>query len=233
MDVGTQDAIKNAMMNFGISENKMTLETLIGMLISLAVATLIGFLIYIIYKAAYQGIVYAKSFAMTLVGMTVLTCMVTLAISTNIVLALGMVGALSIVRFRAEVKEPVDLMFLVWAVAAGIATGAKMYLLTCLGSAFVLFLIFVLNAKVIDTKVHILIVQYVEDEDTGDIDGKIRRALKDMNYEIKSKTLRGDAVEVTILVDVRKDNLAFTEKISNFYGVKELTIVQYNGEYHG
>jgi uncharacterized membrane protein YhiD involved in acid resistance len=225
---------KKSFIESGIFENTMTISTLLGMFLSLAIALLFGMLIYAVYYVSFRGVVYVKSFAMTLVGMTVLTCMVTLAISTNIVLSLGMVGALSIVRYRTAVKEPFDLMFLFWSITAGIAVGAGMYILTCLGSAFVILLVFLLNARRVGAKVYILIVRYNGSLDADNvIDGEIRRVLKAMRYSVKSKTLRGGSVETAIEVEVRDDNLAFAEKIERINGVSDLTLVQYNGEFHG
>ena len=94
---------------------------------ALLAAVLLGALIYWVYQRFYAGVLFSRSFAMTLVGMSVLTCMVTLAISSNVVISLGMVGALSIVRFRTAVKDPLDLLYLFWAITAGITTGAGMY----------------------------------------------------------------------------------------------------------
>ena len=100
---------------------------------ALLAAVLLGALIYWVYQRFYAGVLFSRSFAMTLVGMSVLTCMVTLAISSNVVISLGMVGALSIVRFRTAVKDPLDLLYLFWAITAGITTGAGMYLLAACG----------------------------------------------------------------------------------------------------
>ena len=97
--------------------------------LALLVALIVGIVIYCVYRRFYTGVVYSRSFAVTLVGMCVLTCMVTLAISTNIVISLGMVGALSIVRYRTAVKDPMDLLYLFWAITSGIAAGAGMYVL--------------------------------------------------------------------------------------------------------
>lgn len=99
------------------------------MALALLVALIVGIVIYCVYRRFYTGVVYSRSFAVTLVGMCVLTCMVTLAISTNIVISLGMVGALSIVRYRTAVKDPMDLLYLFWAITSGIAAGAGMYVL--------------------------------------------------------------------------------------------------------
>ena len=91
-----------------------------SILVALAAALALGILIFLVYRRFYTGVIYSGTFAVTLVGMTVLTCMVTLAISTNVVISLGMVGALSIVRFRTAVKDPMDLLYLFWAITTGI-----------------------------------------------------------------------------------------------------------------
>lgn len=111
--------------------------------VALLAALLMGVVIYLVYRRFYTGVVFSRSFAVTLVGMSVLTCMVTLAISTNVVISLGMVGALSIVRFRTAVKDPMDLLYLFWSITTGITTGAGMYLLA-LTAAVVMILMLLL-----------------------------------------------------------------------------------------
>ena len=107
-------------------------------LAALAVALILGSVIYLVYQKFYVGVIFSRSFAVTLVGMTVLTCMVTLAISSNIVISLGMVGALSIVRFRTAIKDPMDLLYLFWAITSGITAGAGMYALTLLTAVIII-----------------------------------------------------------------------------------------------
>ena len=123
--MSVQDFIKKSILESGAFDQATILEITIGLLTAL----LAGALIYLVYSKFYVGVIYCRSFAITLVGMTVLTAMVTLAISTNIVISLGMVGALSIVRFRTAVKDPLDLLYLFWAITSGIASGAQMYVL--------------------------------------------------------------------------------------------------------
>lgn len=118
-----QDMIKKSVLESGVFDSFNAPK----MAISLIVALLLGAVIYMVYSKFYVGVIFSRSFAVTLVGMTLLTCMVTLAISTNIVISLGMVGALSIVRFRTAVKDPMDLLYLFWAITTGITTGAGMY----------------------------------------------------------------------------------------------------------
>ena len=227
--LSTRDFIRRSILEADIFQTALTWETALSMVVSLTVALLMGLLIYVVYRKTYRGVVYAQTFSMTLVGMSVLTCMVTLAISTNIVLSLGMVGALSIVRYRTAIKEPFDLMFLFWAITTGISVGAGMYFLTVLAAVFVIILVILLGRKSIGGNAYILVVRY-----TGDmVNDEIRRILKDRKYKIKSKTIRKEMMEMAIEVFIKNNNFYFTEQISALENVHDLTLVQYNGEYHG
>ena len=121
--MSTKDFIKKSVLNAFTQYDAPKLA------VALLAALALGILIYLVYRKFYTGVVYSRSFAVTLVGMCVLTCMVTLAISTNVVISLGMVGALSIVRFRTAVKDPLDLLYLFWSITTGITAGAGMYAL--------------------------------------------------------------------------------------------------------
>ena len=115
--MSVKDTIKKSVLESGTFAQYDMLKIMLAMTIAL----LMGCLIYMVYKKFYSGVVFSRSFAVTLVGMCVLTCMVTLAISTNIVISLGMVGALSIVRYRTAVKDPMDLLYLFWSITTGIS----------------------------------------------------------------------------------------------------------------
>ena len=123
--MSVQDFIKKSILESGNFDGASITNIALG----LAVALALGAVIYVVYTKFYVGVIFSRSFAVTLVGMTLLTAMVTLAISTNIVISLGMVGALSIVRFRTAIKDPMDLLYLFWAITSGITSGAGMYLL--------------------------------------------------------------------------------------------------------
>ena len=123
--MSVQDFIKKSILESGAFDG----ASLTNIALGLITALIMGAVIYTVYSKFYVGVIYSRSFAITLVGMTVLTAMVTLAISTNIVISLGMVGALSIVRFRTAVKDPLDLLYLFWSITTGITAGASMYLL--------------------------------------------------------------------------------------------------------
>lgn len=129
-------------------------------LAALAVALILGSVIYLVYQKFYVGVIFSRSFAVTLVGMTVLTCMVTLAISSNIVISLGMVGALSIVRFRTAIKDPMDLLYLFWAITSGITAGAGMYALTLLTAVIIILMITLFYHKQQNGRIYIAVIHY-------------------------------------------------------------------------
>jgi hypothetical protein len=188
-----------------------------------------GAVIYFVYRKFYTGFIYSRSFAITLVGMTVLTAMVTLAISTNIVISLGMVGALSIVRFRTAIKDPLDLLYLFWAITTGITSGARMYVLVAVAAVVMTLMIVLFYHKQQKGRIYILVVHYLGDE-AGD---NVIRALGKIKYFIKSKTLRKDKTEMAIEVFCQNNDTFFMEKIRAIDGVEDSTLIQYNGEYHG
>ena len=161
--------------------------------------------------------------------MTVLTCMVTLAISTNVVISLGMVGALSIVRFRTAVKDPLDLLYLFWAITSGITAGAGMYVLALLSAVVMIAMIFLFYHKQEKGRIYIAVIHYHGDE-AGDA---VIRCFGKRKYFIKSRTMRKEQTELAVEVFCRKNDCGFMEKMREISGVEDVTLIQYNGEYHG
>ena len=194
--------------------------------LSLLVALAMGILIYCVYKRFFTGVVYSRSFAVTLVGMCVLTCMVTLAISTNVVISLGMVGALSIVRYRTAVKDPLDLLYLFWAITTGITAGAGMYALVALTAVVIVVMIAAFASHQDKARVYMMVIHYTG-QTTGD---DIVRAF---GRTVKSKTMRGDKVEMTVEVFSDGVDMPYADAIRALDDVEDLTLIQYNGEYHG
>lgn len=176
---------------------------------ALLAALLMGILIYLVYRRFYTGVIYSRSFAVTLVGMSILTCMVTLAISTNIVISLGMVGALSIVRFRTAVKDPMDLLYLFWAITTGITTGAGMYLLAVVSAVFMIVMIVLFYHWQERGRVYVAVIHYTG-EKTGD---DIIRAFGRTRYVVKSKTMRGDRVEMAVELFCKDKDLAISDAL--------------------
>ena len=155
--------------------------------------------------------------------------MVTLAISTNIVISLGMVGALSIVRFRTAIKDPLDLLYLFWAITTGITSGAGMYLLVVVAAIVMTVMIVLFYNKQQKGRIYILVVHYIGDTAGDDV----LRALGKIKYFLKSKTMRKDKTEMAIEVFCKNNDTFFMEKIREIDGVEDATMIQYNGEYHG
>ena len=223
--MSVQDFIKKSILQ---SDNYAT-QSPFRIVIVLLLALLIGAFIYKVYQHFFTGVIYSRSFAMTLVGMTLLTSMVTLAISSNIVISLGMVGALSIVRYRTAVKDPMDLLYLFWAITTGITTGAGMYPLALIAAAVMIIMIYLFYHKQQKGRIYIAVIHYQGDE-AGD---EIIRSFGRMKYFIKSKTMRGEKTEMAVEVFCRQNDLDFTEKIRKITNVEDITLMQYNGEYHG
>ena len=220
-----RDIIKDSVLDAGFYDQ----STAVQIAAALLAALVVGSLIYLIYRRFYSGVVFSRTFGLTLIGMTVLTAMVTLAISTNVVISLGMVGALSIVRFRTAVKDPLDLLYLFWAITSGITVGAGMFILCAVAAVIMILMVVLFNAKLESGQVYILVARYNGDE-AGD---ELIRALGRTKYFIKSKTLRKEKTEIAIEIFCRKNNVAFLEKMRDIPNVDDVTMIQYNGDYHG
>ena len=220
-----QDFIKKSILESGAFDGASLTTIALG----IATALVMGAVIYFVYSKFYVGVIYSRSFAITLVGMTILTAMVTLAISTNIVISLGMVGALSIVRFRTAVKDPLDLLYLFWAITTGITSGAGMYLLVVVTAAIMILMIIIFYHKQQKGRIYIAVIHYVGDE-AGD---NVIRAFGKQKHFVKSKTVRKGKTEMAVEVYCKDNDMFFLEKIRDIEGVEDATLIQYNGEYHG
>jgi len=223
--MSVQDFIKKSILESGNFDG----ANLTSIALSLLCAVLIGVVIYCVYRKFYVGVIYSRSFAITLIGMTVMTATVTLAISTNIVISLGMVGALSIVRFRTAVKDPMDLLYLFWAITSGITAGAGMYLLVAVAAVVMIVMIVLFHHRKHNGRIYIAVIHYTTEE-AGD---NVIRAFGKMKYFIKSKTVRKEQTEMAVEVYCKNNDMFFLEKIRNINGVADVTLIQYNGEYHG
>ncbi len=227
--MSVKDVIKKSVLESDMYNQAISAGTIFTMVADLIAAVIMGLLIYEVYKKYYRGVVFSHNYALTLVGMTVLTSMVTLAISTNIVISLGMVGALSIVRYRTAIKEPLDLMYMFWAVTTGITIGASMYILAV--AAFIIMLIFIIcsGRKKNGGHQYMLVAHYCG-EAAGD---GIIRILGKMRYSVRSKICRGDSTELTIQLRCKNNNQIFMENIRKTEGVSDVTLLEFNGEYYG
>jgi len=210
--------------------NQMTTFSMLDTLIALVLAFALGLFIHFIYKKTFRGVMYSFSFGVSLMAMTLITTLIIMAISSNVILSLGMVGALSIVRFRTAVKEPIDICFVFWAITVGIVLGAGLLPLAVFGSLFIgiILLVFV-NYKNLDNP-YILVLNCSSDEGENRVMEYIKHNFK--SYMIKSKTITGgSAIELTVEIRLRDASARFVNEISNLIGVNSVVLVSYNGEY--
>ena len=207
----------------------VTSVSVIDMLLCLALAFGVGLFISFVYKKTYTGVMYSSSFGGTLIALTMITSMVILAVTSNVVLSLGMVGALSIVRFRTAIKDPLDIVYLFWAIAVGIVLGAGMYPLAVIGSLIVgaILLVFV-NAKSPDCE-YIVVVECKDDAAEKKAVDLIKEGTKKCN--LKTKTVTRGYIEITYEVRLSSDTSEFVNKLSASEGVDKAVLVSYNGDY--
>ena len=200
-------------------------EVLLAMLFSV----IVGLFIFWVYKKTFTGILYSSGFALTLIGLTLVTTLVIIAVTSNVVLSLGMVGALSIVRFRTAIKEPMEIVFLFWSIAVGIVIGAGMIPLAVLGSVIIgIILIIFANRKNVENA-YILVLN-CENEEAENIAAELLKSTV-KKYRIKSKTVNADGIELTTELKIKDDKMAFVNRMNEIAGVKNATLVSYNGVY--
>ena len=201
------------------------LDTLIG----LGFALVIGLFIFVIYKKTLTGVLYSNGFALTLVGLSLVTTLVIMAVTSNVVLSLGMVGALSIVRFRTAIKEPVEIVFLFWSLAVGIVIGAGMIPLAVIGSTIIgLILLLFANRKVRHNPYILVLSCADEGAESAALELLGRNTA---HWQVKSKTVTASGIELTAELRTRDASTAFVNEISRLPGVGNATLVSYNGEY--
>lgn len=209
----------------------VTSVTILDMVLALILAFGIGIFIFFVYNKTYKGVMYSASFGVTLIALTMITTLVILAVTSNVVLSLGMVGALSIVRFRAAIKEPLDIAFLFWAIAAGIVLAAGMIPLAVFGSILIgLILLIFVNKKTKDNP-YILVVN-CENQET---EIHLTRVLSQMvaSSAVKSKTVSGDGVEINFEIRLKSEDTGFVNQLMTQSGVNNAVLVSYNGDYMG
>ena len=196
--------------------------------LTMAVAFLVGLGSFMVYRKCFIGVVYDHSFNISLVIMTMLVAVIIVTISTNITLSLGMVGALSIVRYRTAVKNPLDLMFLFWSITSGIAIGAQYYYIAVITLVVVALALVFLRKMKDDEHLYVLIVNY---DASMELEEEIRRKLSDYRGKVRSKIVKNNTTELTMEVHLKVENMNLTQLLSSMEGVHDVTLVQYRGTY--
>ena len=201
------------------------IDTVIGMIFALV----LGLFIFVIYKKTFSGVMYSTGFAMSLVGLSLVTTLVIMAVTSNVVLSLGMVGALSIVRFRSAIKEPMEIVFLFWSLAVGIVIGAGMIPLAVIGSLIIGVVLVLFVSKKVRNAPYILIVN-CNDEKAEESALKLIGKSVD-KYIVKSKTVNESGIELTAEIRVKNNATDFVNRVNEIGGVSGATLVTFNGDY--
>ena len=205
--------------------------SLLDMALALVLAFGIGLFILLIYKKTFSGVMYSSSFGVTLVALSMITTMVILAVTSNVVLSLGMVGALSIVRFRAAIKEPLDIAFLFWSIAVGIVLAAGMIPLAVFGSGIIGVILLVFVNKKSHVNPYIVVLQCAGQDAERQAEEFLTRSTR--RCVVKGKTVRQDLVELNLEVRLRDDDTGFVNTLAGMDGVRSAVLVSYNGDYMG
>lgn len=205
--------------------------SVLDMVLTLALAFGIGLFIFFVYKKTYRGVMYSGSFGVTLIALTMITSQVILAVTSNVVLSLGMVGALSIVRFRTAIKEPLDIAFLFWSIAVGIILAAGMIPLAVVGSVIIgLILLIFVNKK--SHKNPFILVLSCKDHEAETAAMQFIGAQTE-RCVVKSKSAQNGLVEINMELRLKDENTDFINALSAMNGVSSAALVSYNGDYMG
>lgn len=200
--------------------------------IALTLALAIGMFIFIIYKKTFNGVMYSANFGTSLIAITLVTTLIILAVTSNVVLSLGMVGALSIVRFRSAIKEPMNIVYIFWSISVGIVLGAGLIPLAVIGSLFIgLFMIIFVNRKTSDNP-YILVLNCYDNESEKKAVDYVKQHVK--KHVIKSKTISSDfKIELTLEIRLKDMSTDFINKLASIDGINNAVLVSYNGDYMG
>jgi len=189
----------------------------------------LGLFIFFIYRVSYKGVMYSKTFNVSLIAMSMITSSIILAISSNIILSLGMVGALSIVRFRTAIKDPIDIAYLFWAIGMGIVSGAGLWKLALISAVVIGVILFVFS-KISDVKTPYLLVISYQTEETNDLVFQLIESEAN-RYRLKSKVFTGGNYELTVEIRERNKTASLVNKIGGINNVQSVALLGYDGDF--
>ena len=201
--------------------------SVVRILLTPGLAFLIGMYIFAIYRKTFSGVMYSKNFGVSLVMLAMITSFIILPITSNLTLSLGMVGALSIVRFRTAVKDPIDTVYMFWSIAVGIALGAKFFLPAILASAVIGVLMLLLSGMRFRSTMPYLLVLRFNENATNNVYGLLKRLPES---QLKSKTVGSAGVEMTLEIRLRESDLQVVERFLEIPGVYDASIISYGGD---
>jgi len=206
----------------------MASVSVLDMLITLFLAFGLGMLIFLVYKKTYSGVMYSSSFGGTLVALSMITAMTILAVTSNVVLSLGMVGALSIVRFRTAVKDPMDTVYMFWAIAVGITVGANFILFSIIGTLVIAAVLLLLSFVGSNMGQNYLLVVHYDERYGKEVNGAINKMVQ--RYKLKSKTATRNGIEMTLELRLQGNRSNLVDNLLNVPGVQDATLVAFQNE---
>ena len=215
----------NFLSGFSLSTQNLTLP---NVLISLGIAFLLGMVIYFIYKKTYRGVLYSHSFNLSLIMLSMVTTLVIMCISSAPALSLGMVGALSIVRFRPAVKDPMDTVYMFWAIAVGITVGANFILFSIIGTLVIAVILLVLSFTSNQTGQNYLLVVHYDDRYAKEVTNAVNKMVP--RYRLKSKTATRNGVEMTLELRLQGNRSNIVDNLLGIPGVMDATLVAFQNE---
>ena len=205
--------------------------SVIDIMLTIVLSFGIGLFIFLIYKKTYRGVMYSAGFGTTLIALTMITSIVILAVTSNVVLSLGMVGALSIVRFRTAIKDPLDIAFLFWSIGAGIILAAGMIPLAIIGSVCIGLILLVFVNQKPHTHPYMVVLSCTDHD--AEVKAMEFLAKNVSRSTVKSKSAVKGSIEMNIEVRLKEDDTDFINILSEIPGVNSAVIVSYNGDYMG
>ena len=208
----------------GFASTEITTITIVA---ALAIASALAFYIFLTYRVVTRKTFYSKNFNITLAGITVITCALILTMQSSVVLSLGMVGALSIVRFRTAVKDPMDLMFLFWSISVGIICGAGLAQVAIILSIVVTLGILILDQMPVAKAPMILVVNATE----LDVEKKVSEVVNefDKHHHIKSRNMTANSLD--LIIELRTaDGGELIGQIMGLEGIQSAALLSHDGE---
>ena len=211
--------------------NNVTSISLFDMTLALLLAFGVGMFIFLVYKKTFAGVMYSSGFGVTLSALTMITTLVILAVTSNVVLSLGMVGALSIVRFRTAIKEPLDIAFLFWSIAVGIVLAAGLIPLAVIGSLLIGIILLIFVNRKTHVNPYIAVISCTDHASELRVREYLEQQVR--RLVVKSKTVQKGVVELNLEIRLKDDSTDFINILADMEGVNSAVLVSYNGDYMG
>lgn len=223
---GIRDFFKNSVLE------ELSVANINDLIVGMIFSILISLFILFVYRSTFRGVVYNHNFAVSLVVLSAISCLIISTISSNLVLSLGLIGALSLIRFRTAVKDPLDIVYLFWSITTGIACGAQRYTFALVGALFIGIVLMLLNMFNLSGASYLIVIKFDKDKDK-EITDNINEILTDSKYKVKSKSVDKSKVELIyeIRIKNKEDKSSYVSDISLIDGVYDTVLVNYNGDY--